>query len=258
MGWIIWGVVLPACLVAAWLIVRKPLRQVVEELHVDQARLLFRQQREWLEARFLNGPGQGRPDRAAPLGGRPLARRGPLGPRPPDPPPARPGRGPLRPRPVRRLARADRPATPPPSSNIARAAGSPTASGSTPPARTRPSSATADSSPSPRPNDGPETLRLPHKARLAPIPWNSPESWPRSHSRTRPVVGALADRGPGLQPRFLTALSRPARRGPESPRHIQLNGIAKRSPGQAPVDCSDQEPRRGKPCPTTIDGSPPE
>ncbi|WP_435008121.1 hypothetical protein P12x_005396 [Tundrisphaera lichenicola] len=58
MGWIIWGVVLPACLVASWLIVRKPLRQVVEELQVDQARLSFRQQREWLEARFLKAMGQ--------------------------------------------------------------------------------------------------------------------------------------------------------------------------------------------------------
>ena len=58
MGWIIWGVVLPSCLVAAWLIVRKPLRQVVEELGVDQARLLFHQQREWLEARFLTALGK--------------------------------------------------------------------------------------------------------------------------------------------------------------------------------------------------------
>lgn len=53
MPWIIWGVVLPSCVVAAWLILRKPFRMVVEELHVDQARLLFRQSREWLEARFL-------------------------------------------------------------------------------------------------------------------------------------------------------------------------------------------------------------
>lgn len=57
MGWIIWGVILPSCLVAAWLIVRRPLRQVVEEMHVDQARLLFRQRREWLEARFLDALG---------------------------------------------------------------------------------------------------------------------------------------------------------------------------------------------------------
>ena len=58
MGWIVWGIVLPSCVVAAWLIVRKPLRQVVEELGVDQARLLFHQRREWLEARFLTALGQ--------------------------------------------------------------------------------------------------------------------------------------------------------------------------------------------------------
>jgi hypothetical protein len=58
MGWIIWGIILPSCLIAAWLIVRKPLRQVVEELSIDQARLAFRQQREWLEARFLTALGK--------------------------------------------------------------------------------------------------------------------------------------------------------------------------------------------------------
>jgi len=58
MGWIIWGIVLPSCLIAAWLIVRKPLRQVIEELSFDQGRLLFRQQREWLEARFLTALGK--------------------------------------------------------------------------------------------------------------------------------------------------------------------------------------------------------
>ena len=60
MGWIIWGVVLPSCLVAAWLIVRNPLRQVLEEMRVDQARLRFRQQREWLEA-DSSGPGKADP-----------------------------------------------------------------------------------------------------------------------------------------------------------------------------------------------------
>ena len=58
MGWIIWVIVLPSCVVASWLIVRKPLRQVIEELGVDQARLLFHQRREWLEARFLTALGQ--------------------------------------------------------------------------------------------------------------------------------------------------------------------------------------------------------
>jgi hypothetical protein len=58
MGWIIWGFVLPSCVVAAWLIVLNPLRQVLEELCVDQARLGFHQQREWLEARFLSALGK--------------------------------------------------------------------------------------------------------------------------------------------------------------------------------------------------------
>ena len=58
MGWIIWGLVLPSCLLLAWLIVHNPLRQVVEELGFERARLLFRQQREWLEARFLSALGR--------------------------------------------------------------------------------------------------------------------------------------------------------------------------------------------------------
>jgi hypothetical protein len=53
MGLIIWGGVVPACLVAAWAVLRRPVRQFAEDLHLEQARGLFRQQREWLEARFL-------------------------------------------------------------------------------------------------------------------------------------------------------------------------------------------------------------
>lgn len=53
MGIMIWGGVLPACLIAGWLILRRPVRHFAEEMHVDHARDLFRQQREWLEARFL-------------------------------------------------------------------------------------------------------------------------------------------------------------------------------------------------------------
>jgi hypothetical protein len=53
MGFVIWGGVLPACLFAAWLILRRPVRQFSEEMHVDRAREQFRKQREWLEARFL-------------------------------------------------------------------------------------------------------------------------------------------------------------------------------------------------------------
>ncbi|HEV3163889.1 MAG TPA: hypothetical protein VGZ22_07635 [Isosphaeraceae bacterium] len=54
MGWIIWGGILPVCMLALWLLGRRPVRQVVEDIHFDQARILFRQQREWLEARFLS------------------------------------------------------------------------------------------------------------------------------------------------------------------------------------------------------------
>ena len=53
MGLIIWGGVVPACLFAAWAILRRPVRQFAEDLHLDHARDQFRMQREWLEARFL-------------------------------------------------------------------------------------------------------------------------------------------------------------------------------------------------------------
>ncbi len=53
MGWIIAGVVLPSCVIAAWFILRKSLRHMIEEMGVDQARLVFHQRREWLEAAFL-------------------------------------------------------------------------------------------------------------------------------------------------------------------------------------------------------------
>jgi len=53
MGFLIGAGILAVCLFAAWLILRRPLRQIVEDVHVDHARLLFRQHREWLEARFI-------------------------------------------------------------------------------------------------------------------------------------------------------------------------------------------------------------
>jgi hypothetical protein len=58
MSLMIWGTFLSACLFAAWLILGRPARQFAEELHVDQARGLFRQNREWLEARFLGALGK--------------------------------------------------------------------------------------------------------------------------------------------------------------------------------------------------------
>ena len=53
MEWLIWAGLLPGCVLAAVLIARRPARQVWEEMHVDRARVLFRQRREWLEARFV-------------------------------------------------------------------------------------------------------------------------------------------------------------------------------------------------------------
>lgn len=55
MGVIIWGGVVPCCLLAAWFLLRKPVRHFTEDLHFETAQVQFRQQREWLEARFLGG-----------------------------------------------------------------------------------------------------------------------------------------------------------------------------------------------------------
>lgn len=65
MRWLIWAGLLPGCAAAAILIVRRPARQVWEEMHVDRARALFRRRREWLEARFVGAlnrsdPAEGR------------------------------------------------------------------------------------------------------------------------------------------------------------------------------------------------------
>ena len=54
MGWWIGYVLLPACLLGGWLVLRRPLRQVFDDMNGDQARLLFRRQRELLEARFVS------------------------------------------------------------------------------------------------------------------------------------------------------------------------------------------------------------
>lgn len=53
MGHIIWGGVVPGCLVAAWLILRRPVRLFAESRMLDNGRARFRREREWLEARFL-------------------------------------------------------------------------------------------------------------------------------------------------------------------------------------------------------------
>lgn len=61
MGWFIWGMLVPASLFASWQIARNPFWRVVEDIQIDQARVLFRRRREWLEARFLGALGRSAP-----------------------------------------------------------------------------------------------------------------------------------------------------------------------------------------------------
>jgi hypothetical protein len=56
---------LPFCFVLAWLLLRRPLRVIVEGSGVERARQRFRQQRERLEARFLTALGRLDPSEAA-------------------------------------------------------------------------------------------------------------------------------------------------------------------------------------------------
>lgn len=51
---LIWAGLLPFCGVAAWFVLRKPVRSFLEERDAMRARELFRREREWLEARFLH------------------------------------------------------------------------------------------------------------------------------------------------------------------------------------------------------------
>lgn len=52
------GLLLPGCLTAAWLILRRPFREICEEIHFEKARDRFRGQRERLEARFVGLAGR--------------------------------------------------------------------------------------------------------------------------------------------------------------------------------------------------------
>lgn len=54
MGLLIGAGILLGCGVAAWAILKRPVRQLLEEVHVEQARASFHQRREWLEARFIS------------------------------------------------------------------------------------------------------------------------------------------------------------------------------------------------------------
>jgi hypothetical protein len=54
MGLLIGAGILSVCVGLAWMVLRRPLRQIVEDVHIDHARALFHQRREWLEARFIS------------------------------------------------------------------------------------------------------------------------------------------------------------------------------------------------------------
>jgi hypothetical protein len=55
---IVWAGLVPLCVLAAWLVVRRPVRSIVEDRDFSKARDLFRLQREGLEARFLASLGR--------------------------------------------------------------------------------------------------------------------------------------------------------------------------------------------------------
>lgn len=59
------GLMLPACLTVAWLILRRPFREICEEIHFEKARERFRQGREHLEARFVRRASEADPAEAA-------------------------------------------------------------------------------------------------------------------------------------------------------------------------------------------------
>lgn len=65
MTWLIWAGVLPLCLIVTFLLLQRPIRLFLEDLHVDQARESFHLQREWLEARFVTALERADPGEAA-------------------------------------------------------------------------------------------------------------------------------------------------------------------------------------------------
>lgn len=64
-AWLIWCVAVPGLALAAWLVARGPVRHLVEGVRFVRARAEFRQQREWLEARFLSALARVDPPEAA-------------------------------------------------------------------------------------------------------------------------------------------------------------------------------------------------
>jgi hypothetical protein len=61
MALLIGGGILSVCFLITWLIVRQPVRKIVDDVRVESARALFHQRREWLEARFITALSQSEP-----------------------------------------------------------------------------------------------------------------------------------------------------------------------------------------------------
>lgn len=64
MGLLIAAGTLLLCLLAAWAVLRRPVRQIVEDVRVEHARALFHRNRERLEARFISTLERSDPDEA--------------------------------------------------------------------------------------------------------------------------------------------------------------------------------------------------
>jgi hypothetical protein len=61
MGLLIWSGILAVGIIAVAVGLRRPIRHIVEDVHVDHARELFHVRREWLEARFISALGRADP-----------------------------------------------------------------------------------------------------------------------------------------------------------------------------------------------------
>jgi hypothetical protein len=64
-GWLVFTGAAVGLALAAWLVIRGPVRRALDAMRFDRARVQFRQQREWLEARFLGSLARVDPPEAA-------------------------------------------------------------------------------------------------------------------------------------------------------------------------------------------------
>jgi hypothetical protein len=65
MGLLIAAGILSLCFLATWAVLRRPVRQIVEDARVEHARTLFHRNRERLEARFVSALERSEPDEGA-------------------------------------------------------------------------------------------------------------------------------------------------------------------------------------------------